>query len=341
MMGLLRLAVVAAFLATAALLNAGQTSVTTWSNAPDPTGIMEGDPLAMMGDIGNWWTRELQDFDTRTVATLASGSCTTSESLILDKGYEKSFWLLFDKGRGGAAIEYTGLAFEHSPLSSWVWNTEGDGDYGSSAPATAIFWFNDGRAESDPRHDFKRLGGHTVTKLIPDLMTTTYEGCALGPGYVSYHRYSHTIKNQTYPEFGFDGLELDEEIFWVECSNGDCPQNLQRDLNAQATGTWTVTGNDLGKCDKHGVGGRLFEALQQHDSVLVFQRYRILNDNWVGKNLEHGVGKMKGGLEAVFSGFHLIRYELDGSCMIVEKNGVGAGDCSTSCADIPTACTNP
>lgn len=314
----------ALFLGIVLLLNVAQTTI-TWNSDPPPTGSTNRfPPVIRPGQSVLFWAVDLEDLDTKT--TFDSTSCTTTTDLVAD-GSGGSEWCGFDTGTVvdppdpvcGSAVHGSGTTFVLN-TQSWKWPDQGTGDYRSKASASALFIFDDGREDNDPRHDRKLLSASSADKIIPDRVTTE----AWGPMYLGSaqygHSFRHTVNNREFPDFIFEGMGVKEDILLVSCDNPVEPH--VSNIIGAANGTWTITdGNCFDECDGHAAGASICSLFAAGNStVTLFQVYRITSWGWIGKNPNHAIGQQTG---FSFSHLQIISFEdISANYTRVTKNGL-------------------
>lgn len=318
---------VVVFIVSLVFLMSGQTGLEpTYRAEPPPTGSTQVAPILVRPEqVVTFTASNVVDKDTKTSYSISGSNCSSSESLVSD-GTSGSKWTIIDPGTDGI-IEKSGLVATHQ-VASWKWE-DGDGDYGSSATTSGAFLFDDGRQDSDPRHDSQGLGGGSAKKIVPDEITTALGSGPRCIGRVHLgHCFKHTLLNQDEPAFNFAGMGLREEILLITCDNPD--PALIAAIIAAANGTWTIVGqNAFNNDDCHGAGSDMSQLLMNNSSVSLFQVYRITSWGWPGKNPTHAIGMQRG---ISFSHLQLITFVEENPNMIrVTKNGISCGCTASTC----------
>jgi len=301
----------------------GET-VVTYEAIPRPTGTLSGAPALMTpGTDFRIEASDVEDMDTKHTV---SSSCSPSTTLVSD-GSAGSYWTVFDPGAEDS-VEIKKLKATYT-TQSWNAESEGEGDYGSYAFTTATFHFDDGREDSDPRHDSAGLGGVTTMKIVPEKVTT-----ALGSGPRCHggmhvgHCFRHTVLNVDFPTFRFEGLKIREKVLGTICEQWD--KESEDAIIASAHGEWTITGDnsfDLDDC--HTTGEDLAPLLAKNPGgVALFQVYCLESWGWPAKNPDHYIGK--GG--SFLSGIHLVMFRDESNTFCrVTKDGVTCACTESTC----------
>jgi hypothetical protein len=114
------------------------------------------------------YSANVVDKDTQTVLRSSGSSCTSTSDEFPD--LVGGTWTITQPAKYSI---HMGTSASDTAVA-WHWSPGIDGDTGATEDMCGGFTFNDGRSDTDSRHDVKNFGSVCLLLLIPDDCRTTY-----------------------------------------------------------------------------------------------------------------------------------------------------------------------
>lgn len=258
----------------------------SWSAEPVATGNPHASPKKVtLENTVCFSMMNLVDNDTQTIISASGKSCVSTSSLFPDT--LGGAWMISQPGK--FSIKYGTEVFDDAV--AWTWSSGGTGSTGAVVDFGGSFEFNDGRPDTDVRHDDPRiLGGDGSKIFIPDYV------CVVGHDCLGYPPPAHTgtqftmkVSNQTDTTFGFSPLGIGEKILAIFCQYPDA--TLIKKLKDGANGAWAVKADNTFD-DQHNAGANMNNLVNLGNAIVTLcQTYTITGGGWLDKNPTHSIGQ--------------------------------------------------